>query len=217
MKFGGTSVGSADRIEIAAGLIAAEASKRPVLAVVSAMSKVTDLLLDTTRHAEAGDDSGMERNLALLEAKHRDAARALLPAAELPRVNAILADLVSEFRRIVGGMRMLAHRPPRAVDEAIAIGERLSAVLVSEYLISQGVPAEAINASDAIVTDAMFNNASPLMPLTRAKAQARLTPLLQSGLIPDRHRLQWRHCGRTAHHARPRRLRLLRFHPRLSA
>jgi aspartate kinase len=184
MKFGGTSVGSADRIKASCALIVAEASKRPLVAVVSAMSKVTDLLLDTTRHAEAGDDSGMERNLALLEAKHREAALALVPPAELPRVNAALAELVAEFRRIVGGMRLLAHRPPRTVDEAIAIGERLSAVLVSEYLLSQGIRAAAVNASEVIVTDAIFNNATPLMPLTREKAGARLGPLLHAGTIP---------------------------------
>jgi aspartate kinase len=79
---------------------------------------------------------------------------------------------------------MLAHRPPRTVDEAIAIGERLSAVLVSEHLISKGIAAQAVNASEAIVTDAMFNNASPIMPLTREKAAARIDPLLRAGQIP---------------------------------
>ena len=43
MKFGGTSMGSADRIRIAAGITVAERAKRPVAIVVSAMSKVTDL------------------------------------------------------------------------------------------------------------------------------------------------------------------------------
>ena len=54
MKFGGTSVGSAARMRVSAGLAAAEQKNRPVAIVVSAMSKVTDLLLDTMRHAEAG-------------------------------------------------------------------------------------------------------------------------------------------------------------------
>jgi aspartate kinase len=79
---------------------------------------------------------------------------------------------------------MLAHRPPRTVDEAIAIGERLSAVLVSEHLISKGIAAQAVNASEAIVTDAMFNNASPIMALTREKASARINPVLRAGQIP---------------------------------
>ena len=61
MKFGGTSVGSAERIKAACDLIAAEGARRPLVAVVSAMSKITDLLLDTTRHAEGDDQVGIDR------------------------------------------------------------------------------------------------------------------------------------------------------------
>ncbi|HYA18983.1 MAG TPA: aspartate kinase [Bryobacteraceae bacterium] len=182
MKFGGTSMGSADRMKVAYELICASAKKRPVVAVVSAMSKITDLLLDTTRHAEAGDTAGMDRNLAELERRHLEAAEGLLPGDAA--VTAKVKELVSEFRRIVGGIRMLAHRPPRTVDEAIAIGERLSAMLLAEYLRSRGVAAEAVNAAEAVVTDALFNNASPLMGPTTEKAQARLFPLLEAGVIP---------------------------------
>ena len=46
MKFGGTSMGSADRIRVSAGLASAQKLSRDVVVVVSAMSKVTDLLLD---------------------------------------------------------------------------------------------------------------------------------------------------------------------------
>ena len=75
MKFGGTSVGSAERMKVAAGLAAEQQKKRPVTIVVSAMSKVTDLLLDTMRHAEAGDRAGMETDLALLRTRHEEACR----------------------------------------------------------------------------------------------------------------------------------------------
>jgi aspartokinase len=51
MKFGGTSVGSAARMRVSAGLAAAEQKKRPVAIDVSAMSNVRELLLDTMRHA----------------------------------------------------------------------------------------------------------------------------------------------------------------------
>lgn len=180
MKFGGTSVGSAGRIKVACDLIAAEAAKRPVVAVVSAMSKVTDLLLETTRHAEAGDQAGVEKNIEQLETRHLETARELMLPELLDRVR----DLVAEFRRIVSGMLMLAHRPPRAVDEAIAIGERLSALLIAGHLRSRGIAAQDVNAIEAIVTDAVFNNASPLMPATRDKAGARLRPLLDGGVVP---------------------------------
>ena len=70
MKFGGTSVGSAERMRVAARLSAEQRKQRPVAIVVSAMSKVTDLLLDTMRHAEAGDRAGIERTSRNCAVRH---------------------------------------------------------------------------------------------------------------------------------------------------
>ncbi len=184
MKFGGTSVGSAERMRVAARLAARESRERPVLVVVSAMSKITDLLLDTMRHAEAGDRPGMETNLAVLRSRHEDACRELLPETRQAAVLAAIHGLIAEFERIANGMAMLNERPPRSVDEAVAVGERLSALLVAECLNAEGTPAAAVNAWEVVVTDAVFGNASPLMEPTREKAAARLRPLLERRLVP---------------------------------
>jgi len=126
----------------------------------------------------------MDRNLAQLEARHREAADELIPEAVRARVHEQVGALISEFRRIVNGIQMLGHRPPRTVDEAVAVGERLSVLLVSEHLKSRGLAAHAVNAADVIVTDAVFNNASPLMEATAKKAAEVLEPLLGQGEIP---------------------------------
>ena len=78
MKFGGTSMGSAERIQVAAGICCKQKEQRPVIAVVSAMSQVTDLLLNTLRHAEAGDEAGIETNLERLAQRHLEACDQLL-------------------------------------------------------------------------------------------------------------------------------------------
>jgi bifunctional aspartokinase / homoserine dehydrogenase 1 len=184
MKFGGTSVGSADRMRVAAQLACREFANRPVAVVVSAMSKITDLLLDTMRHAEAGDRTGLETNLTALRARHEAACKELLPESRQAAVLAKIEKLVAEFARIAGGMAMLSMRPPRSVDEAVVTGERLSALLISEFLCSQGIPSEALDAAGLIVTDAVFGNASPLMEPTRQKARERVLPLLQNGVLP---------------------------------
>jgi len=184
MKFGGTSVGSAERIRIAARLVALEAANRPVLTVVSAMSKITDLLLDTMKHAEAGDGAGVQRNIAELEHRHTSACLELLPPGAQPAALEGIHALIGEFQRIVVGMKMLGDRPARSVDEAVSIGERLSALLMAAFLASEGVASQAINAADVIVTDAVFGNASPLMDLTAARCAQILQPLLRSGMLP---------------------------------
>ena len=184
MKFGGTSVGSAERMRVAAAIAAEQKQRRPVAIVVSAMAKITDLLLDTLRHAEAGDTTGLEANIAKLRERHTSTSRELLPPEKQAAAEAGIARLIAEFVRLAGGMLMLNEMPPRSADEAVATGERLSALLIAEYLNSRGTPAEAINAADLIVTDAVFGNASPLMEPTRTKARARLLPLLERGILP---------------------------------
>jgi len=184
MKFGGTSVGSAERIESACRILMQERRRRPVLAVISAMAKVTDLLLETLRRAEAGEEEDIRVNLQRLEERHLAACRELLPAEKRPGVEDQIRAILGDFQRIAHGILMLGERPPRSVDEAVAVGERLSVLLVTAFLQTQGVAAEAVNGSEVIVTDGVFGNATPLMAPTRQKARARLLPLLGAGLLP---------------------------------
>ncbi len=178
MKFGGTSVGSAGRIRAAAALVESARTKRPVVVVVSAMSRITDLLLDTMKHAEAGDRAGIDSNVRQLRARHHEAA--LGDIELIARIDALIA----EFERLVNGMAMLGDRPARSVDEAVAIGERLSSVLFAACLNAAGSPAAALNAAELIVTDAVFGNASPLMEHTSERSRRVIEPLLRRGIIP---------------------------------
>jgi aspartate kinase len=184
MKFGGTSMGSAERIRTSASLCAEQHRVRPVAVVVSAMSKVTDLLLETLRHAEAGDSVGVESRLEQLRQRHASTAGELLSGEILTRTLSKLEETLTEFDRIARGMLMLGERPPRSVDEAVAVGERLSSELIAAWLQSQGTDAFAVNARDIIVTDSAFGNASPLMDQTRERASAVLKPALAAGRMP---------------------------------
>src|SRR5436305_6566249 len=161
MKFGGTSMGSAERMRLAAEIVSAETRRRPVVVVVSAMSKITDLLLETMRRAELGDRSVVDQNIEDLLARHLETCASLFGPGEQARsyrdsAAASIRSLVAEFQRITGGILMLGERPPRSVDEAVAIGERLSSILLATYLESTGVSAKAVNASEVIMTDAVF-------------------------------------------------------------
>ena len=185
MKFGGTSMGSAERIRVAAAICTEQKKRRPVLAVVSAMSGVTDLLLGALRHAEADDEAGIESSIRSLADRHEKTCHELLrEPARCDRAMAGVRELISDFRRIAHGMLMLGDRPIKSVDEAIAIGERLSALMMAEYLEASGIPARAINAAEVIVTDAVFGNATPIMEATGRKAAAVIGPLLASGILP---------------------------------
>lgn len=184
MKFGGTSMGSAERIRAAAAICEEAWRQRPLVVVVSAMSRVTDMLLEALRHAEGGDEAGLARLLAQLDEKHRQCCNELLEGEARAETQKTLDGILEEFARIARGVLMLGERPPRSVDEAVAAGERLSAALMAAFLRSRGVDALAVNGWDVIVTDAVFGNASPLLPQTREKANAVLRPALEQRRLP---------------------------------
>jgi aspartokinase/homoserine dehydrogenase 1 len=184
MKFGGTSMGSAERIKVAARLTAEQQAKRPVVIVVSAMSKVTDLLLNSMRKAETSDEAGLDASLAELTERHVSACSELLPVAARENTLAGVRGLVHEFSRIAKGIMMLGERPAQSVDKAVSVGERLSALMMTACLESLGIRAAAVNAAQVIMTDAVFGNATPLMDETRERAAAVLLPLLEHGVVP---------------------------------
>src|SRR3981081_1171875 len=103
MKFGGTSVGSAERIRVAARLSAERRQKQPVVIVVSAMSGITDVLLETTQHAEAGDRAGRDAKIPLPGEPHRrPCTKCVAPAKQKPGM-AGSRELIGEFQRITHG------------------------------------------------------------------------------------------------------------------
>ncbi|PYT16798.1 MAG: aspartate kinase [Acidobacteria bacterium] len=126
----------------------------------------------------------MDRNTKQLYTRHFETCRELLPASRQEIAMAGIHRLIGEFSRIAKGMMMLGERPPRSIDEAVAIGERLSALMMAEFLESEGVRAEAINGADVITTDTVFGNATPLMEPTRERAAQVIRPLLDAGVLP---------------------------------
>src|SRR5689334_14115999 len=97
MKFGGTSMGSAERIRSVSQICVNERRHRPILVVVSAMSKVTDQLLETLRLAETGHSMEVEANLKKLEARHVETCRELLPEPSCSAAICEVGIIVGEF------------------------------------------------------------------------------------------------------------------------
>ena len=177
-------MGSAERIRVAAAISREQHDKRPVVIVVSAMAMITDLLLDSLRKAEAGDAADLDANLKTLYTRHFECCRELLPTARQEATLAGVHALISEFSRIAKGCMMLGERPPRSIDEAVAIGEKLTALLLAEYFESEGVRASAVSGADVIATDAVFGNATPLMEPTRERARVAIRSLLDQDILP---------------------------------
>ena len=183
MKFGGTSVGSASAIRGAADLVARRADTHRLAVVVSAMSRVTDLILSTLEAAERGDAALVDEGIGRLRSTHEAACRALVPPGRASRVLDQIEGILDRLARVARGMLLLRERPPRAVDDAAPTGERLSALLLAETLRESGIPAANVAGSALIVTDATVGGAKPFLEET-AENCAVLGPLLAEGSVP---------------------------------
>ncbi|MBI9044282.1 MAG: aspartate kinase, monofunctional class [Anaerolineaceae bacterium] len=186
MKFGGTSVGSAEAIQQAVSIIREECQNwKYVVVVVSAMTKVTDALIKSARQAVFQDEHTFGVVISDLKKRHYDVVTSLLKDGEekklvLRDIDRFLEELVSYCRSI----HIMGEVTARGMDTITSLGERMNARVIAALLNQIGVRSQAVDASHLIVTDATFQNAVPLMDKTRKKSRKLLLPLLESGMTP---------------------------------
>jgi bifunctional aspartokinase / homoserine dehydrogenase 1 len=185
MKFGGTSVGDASCIARVAQIVAEASRQGPVIAVVSAMSGVTNRLIEAATKSENGDSEPSSAIFQALRKQHDLALGALIQSKERrAQIASAMDEIFSEGERLCKGTALLCELTPRTLDAISSLGERLSAPMVSGALEELGVASEAVEATELIVTDPYHGGADPIMDKTRRQCEARLRPMLQQGTIP---------------------------------
>ena len=166
LKFGGTSVGSAESLENVVRIIQERAQTRRVLVVVSALSGVTSALDSAAAMGDASIvESLRERHTSLLHE---------LTSSDWNGSGATVARLL-HFLRISLRERALHGSPQH--DAIIGVGERLSAPLVAEVLRHRGIDAVAIDATEIVRTDDVHGNAKVDLETTRQRLLQRLAKI----------------------------------------
>ncbi|MFZ1268136.1 MAG: aspartate kinase [Anaerolineae bacterium] len=186
LKFGGTSVGSADAFSQVAHIVAQARTRDPqVVVVTSAMSGVTNTLIAAAQAAAGGqEESYREARVALLVKHQVVAGQLVADGVERAALGRLFDERLRSFERLCRSIAVLGELTNRGLDVVSGLGERLAAPLLAAVLRSQGVHAEAIDATEVLVTDNSFGAASPLLAETRMHCQERLRPLLEGGVVP---------------------------------
>ena len=185
MKFGGTSVGSADALTKATQIIQEARAQYPrVVVITSAMSGVTDLLLKSATLAAQGNVDSLPNTESTLREKHFSAADALIKDQKLregtkQEIDCLIQLLISLCRAIA----VLGEASPRALDAVASLGERMSVRLLGAVVESAGVKVKALESSDFVVTNAHFQSASPDFQATRERTRQCLNPLFEKDMI----------------------------------
>lgn len=157
LKFGGTSVGTAEALHRAAAIVRAELAEGG-LVVVSALSGTTDTILNAVDQAAGGDAEGARREHGRLRRRHLAVAREL---GLLEILQPAWEPLFERLAGILEGMGLLREASPKARDGALAIGETLSARLLTALLDLEGSSAEFREAREVLRTDARHGCARP--------------------------------------------------------
>lgn len=184
LKYGGTSVGDAERIRRVALRSASAARRTRTIVVVSAMAGATDLLLRSARAAAAGGVGSWTEAATSIRNRHREAARTLLPPAAQARFADRLEECIQVFENTCRGFSLVGEATARGLDSVAGLGEVMSAELLAATLDASGVRAKAIDAVDLILTDDRFGDAAVLAEPTTAKLRRRLLPLISRGILP---------------------------------
>jgi bifunctional aspartokinase / homoserine dehydrogenase 1 len=187
MKFGGTSVGTGERIASVAHIAAQtlERTGTPPVVVVSAMSGVTDSLMRAATTAASGDRRTYRLIRNELQQRHEQALVDCAIDPERARgVRAEIDSLLNWFETLCQSICTLGELTPRGLDAVSGLGERLSARLTSAAMLNQGIKANTVEATELIVTDNNFGSANPLFEETTRQVRARLLPLVESGVVP---------------------------------
>ena len=186
MKFGGTSVGDAEAIDQAVQIVRKAHEEWPRLVVVtSAMSGVTNLLLDSAAQAIRGETHAIDQAAMQLRQMHYRAVDELVAeGSQHAKVKLAIDRLIADFSSLGQAIAVLGEATPRALDALASLGERLSVRVLAAAVANQGVPAQFVEANQLIVTDRVFQAAHPDLEATRVRTQAALEPLLSRGVTP---------------------------------
>ena len=142
LKFGGTSVGSAQRIKNVAKLICGRGKN---IVVLSAMSGTTNTLVEISEYLKCGNIDGAKETLNGLQLKYSEVFKELFEGCDSSYSNDAIKAVMSCFTTIRNYTETAFSTAEKTI---LAQGEKISTALMYYYLRSQGVNVIMLDALD---------------------------------------------------------------------
>ena len=156
MKFGGTSVGSADRVLQLIEIVKEASAHEPVVVVVSAMSGITNLLEEACLKAAAQDES-FKQVVETISRRHDECIGALRfsPAVSSKLISTIREPLI-RLGEICKGLFLVGDLTPKTKAHIMSYGELLSSRIVNAAMEQSGLSPNWIDSRKIIVTNSDY-------------------------------------------------------------
>ncbi len=157
LKFGGSSIADATRIQRVIDIINTYKNKETSV-VVSAFGGVTDELIAIVKMALMNVDYA--KRVQELEQRHLEILTALISnKKELEQIAQTVKTLFSEMVNLLKGISLVKECSDKTLDYMMSFGERLSAMMISQTLLSQKTDCVFVDARQVIKTDNVFGAA----------------------------------------------------------
>jgi len=150
LKFGGTSVGTAENIRKVKRIV--ENQNVDVIVVVSALGGITDKILNAARKASIGSGD-FHADLREIKNRHEEVIRLLFNGSG--SIKQIVDKLLDELEQILTGITLVGELTAKTLDRIAGIGERISSNIVAQF-----IDAERFDSSEFIRTDSNFGKAA---------------------------------------------------------
>jgi aspartate kinase len=156
--------------------------EQPLL-VVSALGHTTDGLVEALEAAESGNE---KRGLSRVDRLRLETEQIACEffGGEGETVLREVEPLFAELDRMVRAVAVLRSVPPAGRDHFLAHGEMVSAGMVARALKARGIPAQAVDSREIVVTDDRFGRAQPDEAETGRRAREKLAPIVAGGQVP---------------------------------
>jgi bifunctional aspartokinase / homoserine dehydrogenase 1 len=158
IKFGGSSVASAENINKVVAIIKNKPANDTIAVVVSALGGITDLLLQCAGLA-ANNNETYKTSLQEIETRHLNTVKELIPVTQQSSVLSAVKKMCNEIEDICNGIFLLGELSERTKDKIVSYGELLSSQIITAKVKAVGLNAEWKDARELISTDSNFGAA----------------------------------------------------------
>lgn len=177
LKFGGTSVGTKENIEIVKQVL--EDQTAPCAVVVSAFGGVTDQIISIATLASERN-TAFRAEMATIRERHLALVKALMTGESCEFTLREVDSMVNEFQEALQGIYLLQDLSNKTLDFLMSFGERLSATIISRYVKG----AIFMDARELIHTDSDFGNATVHFDITNKKIREKMDKLDKLAILP---------------------------------
>ena len=185
LKFGGTSMGSVSAISKSAMIVKEASQNNKVIVVVSAISGITNLLIELIDLAKKQKQRLIAGRLNKMEETHRNILKAFVDEGQLDEIwKKEFAPAFKKLRYVLTGISFIGELTDKTYAFICIFGERFSSRIMAYALQKNNLQGIKVNAKRVISTDSLYLEANVDFKKTAERTKRVILPLLQKKMTP---------------------------------